>query len=278
MQQPPGMPGGPIGAAAGESPVREIAGQAARERTWRPTSRPATSAAETIVEYVRDQLERGELKPGDRLPPERALALHTGVSRSPVRVGLRALATMGIIQSRHGSGTFVADGPPTLESEPLHFLAALHGFTRDEMFEARRLLEVGVAGLSARRANGEQVAAIAEEVTSMFASLDSPQDFLRHDIRFHRAVAAASGNPILGSLVEMLSAVFYERRRETVGRARDLRESAEMHRRIYMAIRQHDAASASDAMNRHLQLSYEAQMSEEKSASRVAVEIAEAAS
>ncbi len=277
MQQPPGTPGGPLG-AAGETPVRGMSGQSARDRAWRHTSRPATSAAETIVEYVREQLERGELKPGDRLPPERSLALQTGVSRSSVRVGLRALSTMGIIQSRHGSGTFVADGPPTLETEPLHFLAALHGFTRDEMFEARRLLEVGVVGLSARRASGEQVAAIAEEVTSMFASLDSPQDFLRHDIRFHRAVAAASGNPILGSLVEMLSAVFYENRRETVGRARDLRESAEMHRRIYMAIRQHDPAAASDAMDRHLQLSYEAQMIEEKNAATAANVIAEAAS
>ena len=277
MQQSPGTPGGPLG-AAGETPVRGMSGQSARDRAWRHTSRPATSAAETIVEYVREQLERGELKPGDRLPPERSLALQTGVSRSSVRVGLRALSTMGIIQSRHGSGTFVADGPPTLETEPLHFLAALHGFTRDEMFEARRLLEVGVVGLSARRASGEQVAAIAEEVTSMFASLDSPQDFLRHDIRFHRAVAAASGNPILGSLVEMLSAVFYENRRETVGRARDLRESAEMHRRIYMAIRQHDPAAASDAMDRHLQLSYEAQMIEEKNAATAANVIAEAAS
>ena len=277
MQQPPGTPGGPLG-AAGETPVRGMSGQSARDRAWRHTSRPATSAAETIVEYVREQLERGELKPGDRLPPERSLALQTGVSRSSVRVGLRALSTMGIIQSRHGSGTFVADGPPTLETEPLHFLAALHGFTRDEMFEARRLLEVGVVGLSARRASGEQVAAIAEEVTSMFASLDSPQDFLRHDIRFHRAVAAASGNPILGSLVEMLSAVFYENRRETVGRARDLRESAEMHRRIYMAIRQHDPAAASDAMDRHLQLSYEAQMIEETNAATAAAVIAEAGS
>ena len=226
--------------------------------------RPHTSAAETIVEHVRDLLERGELRPGHRLPPERALALQTGVSRSSVRVGLRALATMGIIQSRHGSGTFIADGPPTLEAEPLQFMAALHGFTRDEMFEARRLIEVGVVALSAMRATGEQIAAIAEEVTSMFASLDNPHDFLRHDIRFHQAVAASCGNPILASLVEMLSQVFYERRRETVGRARDIRESVEMHRQIYMAIRQHDAVAARDAMDRHLRLSFEAQSNEDR--------------
>ena len=256
MQQPPGLPGDCETAVTGETCVHAEAEVAPPPRRWRQAHRPHTSAAETIVEYVRDLLERGELKPGDRLPPERTLALQTGVSRSSVRVGLRALATMGIIQSRHGSGTFVADGPPTLESEPLHFLAALHGFTRSEMFEARRLIEVGVAGLSAARATGEQVAAIAEEVTSMFASLDSPQDFLRHDIRFHQAVAAACGNPILTSLVEMLSEVFYERRRqETFDDPREMRETADMHRRVYMAIRQHDPAAAREAMDRHLQVS-----------------------
>lgn len=249
---------------AGDRIDHGVSEQRVRDAAWRQSSRTPTSAAETVVEHVRALLERGALKPGDRLPPERALAQYTGVSRSSVRVGLRALATMGIIQSRHGSGTFIAEGPPALESTPLHFMAALHGFTRDEMFEARRLLEVGVVGLGARRATGEQVAAIAEEVTSMFASLDNPLDFLRHDIRFHRAVAAASGNPILASLVEMLSEVFYERRRETVDRARDLKESAEMHRQIYMAIRQRDAAGASETMNRHLQLSYEAQIKEEQ--------------
>lgn len=262
MQQAPGLPGGRDTAVAGETRAHSLPEVAApASRPWRPAHRPHTSAAETIVEYVRDLLERGELRPGDRLPPERTLALQTGVSRSSVRVGLRALATMGIIHSRHGSGTFIADGPPTLESEPLHFLAALHGFTRSEMFEARRLIEVGVAGLSATRATGEQVAAIAEEVTSMFASLDNPQDFLRHDIRFHQAVAAACGNPILTSLVEMLSEVFYERRRqESFDDRREMRETADMHRRVYMAIRQHDPHAARDAMDRHLQVSFETQM------------------
>lgn len=230
---------------------------------WRQTPPKTPSAAEQVVERVRARLERGELKPGDRLPPERTLAREVGVSRSSVRIGLRALSTMGIIQSRHGSGTYIADGPPSLESEPLHFLAALHGFTRDEMFEARRLLEVGVAGLAAERAGGEHLAAVAEEVTSMFASLDSPHEFLVHDIRFHRAVADASGNPILASLIEMLSSVFYEQRRQTVNQARDLKESAEMHRRIYMAIRQHDAPGAEAAMDHHLHLSYAAQVSED---------------
>lgn len=223
---------------------------------------PAVSAAEQVVRHVRTLVERGELNVGDRLPAERALALQTGVSRSSVRVGLRALSAMGVIQSRHGAGTFI-HATPSLESEPLHFLAALHGVSRDQMFEARRTLEVGVAGLSAERASGEELVAIAEEVTSMFASLEDAPAFLVHDIRFHRAVAAASRNPILASLVDMLSGIFYETRRRNVHRARDLRESADMHRRIYHAIRTHNPVAARELMNEHLMLSERAQVTEE---------------
>jgi GntR family transcriptional repressor for pyruvate dehydrogenase complex len=159
---------------------------------------------------------------------------------------------MGVVQSRHGAGTFIRSGPPALDSEPLSFLAALHGFTREQMFEARRVLEVGVAGLAAERATGEHLAAIAEEMTGLFASLDAPLDFLRHDIHFHRAVAVAAGNPILASLVEMVSALFYAQRRKTADRAHDRRESAEMHRAIYNALRAHDPERARQAMSAHL--------------------------
>jgi GntR family transcriptional repressor for pyruvate dehydrogenase complex len=227
-----------------------------------PTPRPA-SAAEQVVRHVRELVERGELSVGDRLPAERMLAQQTGVSRSSVRVGLRALSAMGVIQSRHGAGTFI-HAAPSLESEPLHFLAALHGVSRDSMFEARRTLEVGVAALSAERATGEDLVSISEEVTSMFASLDDPLAFLVHDIKFHRAVAAASGNPILASLVDMLSGIFYETRRANVHRATDLRESADMHRRIYHAIRGHNPIVARTLMNEHLMLSERAQVMEDQ--------------
>ena len=215
--------------------------------------------AEIVVQHVRGLIERGELRPGDRLPAERELAVQLGVSRPSVRAGLRSLSAIGVLQTRHGAGTFITDGPPTLGSEPLSFLAALHGFTRDEMFEARRALEVGVAGLAAERANDEQIATIAEEITGMFAALDDPQTFLIHDIRFHRSVAEASGNPILASLVEMVSALFYEQRRKTAQHGRDLKESAHLHRAIYHAIRAHDAKRASAAMSEHLSVAQQAQ-------------------
>jgi GntR family transcriptional repressor for pyruvate dehydrogenase complex len=231
--------------------------------------------AEIVVRHVRGLIERGELRPGDRLPPERELAVQLGVSRPSVRAGLRSLAAIGILQTRHGAGTFITDGPPTLGAEPLSFLAALHGFTRDEMFEARRALEVGVAGLAAERATDEQIATIAEEVTGMYASLDDPQGFLIHDIRFHRAVATASGNPILASLVEMVSALFYEHRRKTAQHGRDLKDAAQMHRVIYHAIRAHDPKRARAAMSDHLLLAQQAQSLEPDEIDLRAASIAE---
>ncbi len=219
-------------------------------------------AAELVVSHVRALIEGGDLGPGDRLPAERELALRVGVSRPSVRAGLRALAAMGVVQSRHGAGTFIRGGPPMLGSEPLSFLAALHGFTRDEMFEARRVLEVGVAGLAAERATGDQLASISEEITGMYASMDDPQAFLVHDIRFHRAVAVAAGNPILASLVEMVSGLFYEHRRRTVQQGADLKEAADLHRAIYQALRNHDADRARQAMDAHLSLARARQATE----------------
>ena len=211
-------------------------------------------STEQVVAFVRDLIVRGRVRPGDRLPAERELALQIGVSRPSVRAGLHALAAMGVIQWRHGSGTYIPACPPALGSEPMSFLAALHGFTHDDMYEARRILEVESAGLAAERATHEHLATLAEEVAGLFANRDNPQLFFVHDINFHRGVADAAGNPIVGALVGMVSAMYYERRKATVERASDsdLRDAAEAHRRIYQAIRAHDAAAARRAMNDHL--------------------------
>ncbi|HLA78923.1 MAG TPA: FadR/GntR family transcriptional regulator [Vicinamibacteria bacterium] len=221
-------------------------------------------AAGKVVEHVRRLIESGQLRQGDRLPPERDLAVEIGVSRPSLRSGLRTLAAMGAVVSRQGAGTFVSAGPPRLEQGPLRFLAALHGFTRDDMFEARRVLEVGSAGLAAERASSDQLAVMAEEVTGMFAAIGEPQEFLRHDIQFHRAVAAGSGNPVLATLIDTLAELVYERRRMTVERAHDLKQSADMHRRIYQAIKARDPERARREMSEHLALARQAQASEEE--------------
>lgn len=213
-----------------------------------------TTTSEEVISRLREMIHRGELRPGDRLPPERDLARLLGVSRPTLRAGIRSLAAVGVLQSRQGAGTFVvkADGPPSLDSSPLRLMASLHGFTNAEMFEARQSLEMAVAGLAAERATGDQMATMAEEVAGMYASLEDPEQFLIHDVRFHQTVAAASGNRILTSLMNMVATILFETRIKTVKRAKDLKESAEMHRQVYRAIRGHSPEAAREAMREHL--------------------------
>ena len=101
-----------------------------------------------------------------------------------------------------------------------------------------------------------------EEVAEMYAALDDPQQYLIHDVRFHRTIAKASGNPILGALMETITASLYQKRSKTVQNAVDLKESAEMHREIYRAIRSHNPAQARRSMEQHLNLARIAQASE----------------
>ncbi|MCI0487291.1 MAG: FadR family transcriptional regulator [Blastocatellia bacterium] len=223
------------------------------------------TTSEEVVSRLREMIQRGELRSGDRLPPERDLAKLLGVSRPTLRAGIRSLAALGVLQSRQGAGTFVVDsaGPPALDSSPLRLMAALQGFTTAEMFEARRSLEMAIAGLAAERATGDQMAAMAEELAGMYASLDEPEQFLVHDMHFHQTIASASGNRILTALMNMVATILLELRSKTVKRAKDLKESAEMHRQIYRAIRDHDSEAARNAMRDHLMLAQKAQESEE---------------
>lgn len=212
------------------------------------------TTAEEVVSRLREMIQSGELSAGDRLPPERDLAKLLGVSRPTLRAGIRSLTTVGILQSKQGAGTFVAQAEesPTLDTSALRLLSALHGFTSDEMFEARLALEMSIAGLAAERANSEQMAQLAEEIAGMYASLDRPEQYLVHDMQFHQTIAAASGNRILTALMNMVAAILYEYRSKTVKRATDLKDSAEQHHSIYRAIREHDPDSARQSMRLHL--------------------------
>jgi GntR family transcriptional repressor for pyruvate dehydrogenase complex len=221
-----------------------------------------SDATQLVVSHVRRLLDGGELRAGDRLPPERDLARQLGVSRPSLRAGLRSLAVMGVVQIRPGAGSFIAGGPPAFGSDTFGFQAALHRFTLDQMFQARLVLEVAVVGLAAGHATSEDMIAASDEATGMFASLDDPHAFLRHDIAFHKAVAAASGNPILSALVNMVSEEFRAQRQPTISRAQDLKEAADEHRAIYLALRAHDPDRARRAMHDHLERAYRTQAGE----------------
>ena len=197
--------------------------------------------SEQVVAYVRGLIESGALHAGDRLPTERELAAHLGVSRPTVRAGLRALATLGVwITPRLGH---VHHGRPSCAGQRTPQLPGgaprLHA-RRDVRSAPHPRGRGGRPGGRARQRRPRRDD--GRRGRGLFASLDNPQVFLNHDIRFHRAVGVASGNPIVASLAEMVSGLSREHRRESAKNAsdRDMKEAAEAHRRIYQAIRARD--------------------------------------
>jgi GntR family transcriptional repressor for pyruvate dehydrogenase complex len=215
-----------------------------------------------VVNHIRALIEDGTLQPGDKVPPEREFARMLKISRASLRTGIGYLAAMGVMNVRHGVGTFVADGPPEFGKTSLSLMSALHGFQSWQMFEARIVIESQLAGLAAERGTEQHHASLADEVAEMFASLHAPAEYLAHDVQFHRIVSQASGNPILAAVIETITTALYENRLQTVEYSTDMRESAEMHRDIYRAIRSRNADEARKLMRKHLELARQAQQLE----------------
>jgi GntR family transcriptional repressor for pyruvate dehydrogenase complex len=226
-------------------------------------NKPHAQRTMQVVNHIQKLIADGLLQRGDQVPPEREFARMLKISRASLRTGMGYLAAMGVLKVRHGVGTFVADGPPELGKSSLNLMGALYGFQPWQMFEARVVLESQLAALAAERGTEADHSAMAEEVAEMYATIDSPTDYLSHDLRFHRTSAQASGNPILASLMETVTSALYDAARKAVGRPRDRRESAELHHEIYKAIRARKGADARRLMEQHLKMA-ETQWAENK--------------
>ncbi len=216
-------------------------------------SRKNGTTTEEVSSQLREMIQRGELSAGDRLPPERDLAKLLGVSRPTLRAGIRSLATVGILQSRQGAGTFVveAEESATLDSSALKILSALHNFKPDEMFETHLSLGINIASFAAERATDEQIEHIAKEVAGMSDSVDNPERYIVHERQFYQIIANASGNRILTLLMNMIAAILSEGSRENVN-AEDLKDSAEKSHKIYLAIQARNPVNAGEAMRESL--------------------------
>jgi GntR family transcriptional repressor for pyruvate dehydrogenase complex len=217
-----------------------------------------------VVDRIRTLLEDGTLQPGDKLPPEREFARTLGISRSSLRAGIGYLAAMGLLQVRHGVGAFLSESPTQFGAASLPFLDALHGYEMGQLFEARRVLEGHLAALAADRTTERHLAQMAEELEEMDATVGTPQDYLIHDVRFHRIVAQAAGNSILAAIMESLTGALYAARRASAEQTVDLTVTTAFHRGVYRAIRSGNARAARAAMERHLM---EAESAEKKGSS-----------
>jgi GntR family transcriptional repressor for pyruvate dehydrogenase complex len=239
-----------------------------RVETIEPIDR--SGITELVIRRIKELLTSGELRAGSRLPPERQLAEMFNISRPSLRTALRALSVMGIIRAKPGTGTFIADSLPEVLNEPMHFMMLIHQTSLEELFEVRRTIEAALAECAAQRASDADIALLAIEVQAMRRAIGDPEEFLKHDIAFHKTIARASGNRVMSVVMDTVALLLYETRRQTVGRSTDFREAVGWHQRIYDAIRRRETRRAKDLMTRHLSAAQHAYESEGRNGSMAA--------
>lgn len=209
-----------------------------------------TALSEKIISQITDALVRGELKPGERLPTERDLAVQFGVSRTVIRDAVKTLAGRGILHVRHGAGIFIA---ATEEgSGGLSGLLPLEGSGLKDLFGVRRVLEVEGAGWAAEERTEHHVERLRSILENASQHTNEPEVLSERDAQFHVAIAEASRNLVLVRVMLTLLDLLAKARLETLSITGRPELSLEQHGRIVEAIESGEAAAAREAMQRHL--------------------------
>ena len=155
---------------------------------------------------IKELIVSGELRPGERLPREADLAGQLGLSRNSLREAVRALSLINILDVRHGDGTYVTSLAPEVLLDALTFVVDFHQDDSVlEFLRVRRILEPAAAAMAAQHITAEQIADLQNEVDASQPQA-GPEDMLRHDVEFHRLIGLATGNSVLASFVDGLSA------------------------------------------------------------------------
>lgn len=202
---------------------------------------------------IKEMILGGQLKPGDRLPREADLAEELGLSRNSLREAVRALALINILDVRQGDGTYVTSLDPDLLLDALTFVVDFH---RDdsvlEFLRVRRILEPAAASMAALRITADEVK-VLQHVLDASSHVATTEELVAHDIEFHRLVGVASGNSVLGSLIEGLSgptnrARIWRGRTQSGAQSRTVAE----HQAILDALAAHEPDLASATMVVHV--------------------------
>lgn len=208
-----------------------------------------------VAERLAAAIQQGQLQPGDKLPTEAKLVEQFQVSRTVVREALSRLKSIGLIESHQGSGIYVNAHPVF---QPLNF-DAKHAASREaviQIVEVRRALEAECAGLAAAKRTDKDVRDIQKALDLLDKAVARGHDGAEEDVKFHRAIAKAAGNPFLISTLDYLSQFLREGTRVT--RANEARRSdfanavRNEHHAIVQAIQNGDSKQAQRAATLHM--------------------------
>lgn len=207
---------------------------------------------EKIVARILSLIKEKQLGPGDKLPPERELAVMMQVSRPSLRTALRALALMNIVEIRQGDGTYVTSLDPESLIEPLEFVFSLDNSTFLELLQARKILEVGIAELAAQQITDEEITGLEACLVRSVELVEDHEAFLQTDRELHARITEASRNPILTRFMQSISQLDLAGRRRTADIPGMTVQSLEDHRIIVAALKARDPETARQAMLQHL--------------------------
>lgn len=226
----------------------------AEETIFRPVS--VGRISEIIVEQIRELMRQGQLKPGDRLPPERDLCERFGVSRVTVREALRMLESSGLVQIRVGArgGAFVTAPSSDRVGEGLTDMLTLSAISAADVTEIRLILEIGIVPLVCERATEQDIADLEEICQRSEAALLSGEYSMEYSLEFHTRVARATHNPAVVMLVESFRGPIHmslEQAREVAPEMGGL--GTREHERFIEAVRRRDPDAATQIMREHLE-------------------------
>lgn len=208
---------------------------------------------EEVVGQLRQLIEEGRLRAGDRLPSERELAETFRVSRASVREAIKTLESEGLVTTRPGSGTFITAVDVEAIIQPLASSLSRGKAALIDLFEMRRLVEPGIAALAAERATPADILRLKEILKEQEQQISHGASAVESDAAFHFAIGQATQNSALQRLVAAIVEILKPAREQSLQTAGRAHKSLASHRDILQAIERHDADIARQAMQHHIE-------------------------
>lgn len=211
-----------------------------------------TRVHEEIADRIRQLILDGTYPPERALPSERVLAGRLGVSRGSVRDALRTLEVLGLLEPRHGQGTFPRELSVERLVTPLASVLVYRRDLQDELMDVRRMFEPAVARVAATRVTDDDVAELERVVDQQRRKISTGRSAIGEDTAFHAAMARATHNRVAVRLMATLNDLLMESRKLTLNQRGRPERSLRGHEAIVAAMRRRDPAAAERAMHDHI--------------------------
>lgn len=215
----------------------------------------STKIYEMVMEQIKDIVKKGELKSGDKLPSERDLSEKLEVSRASVREALKSLQMLGLIEAKHGEGNFITANFENNLLEPLSIVFLLIGSKSKDVFELRKIIEPETASLAAKNITKEQLIEL-KEIMDKLSDTSDEEKSVSLDKKFHYKIAQASGNPLIATIMFSVSSLIEKNIEKSKVHTINRNLVKKQHEEIYKAIEKNNSEQASNAVKKHLELTF----------------------